>query len=221
MSAGDTVRTVVRGLGEVLITLGVIVLLFVAYEVYGTNLKTAQEQSTLKRELVEEWSDPQPQVREIGLGDGVAVLRIPAFGTDYGYAVVEGVGRSALQRGPGHYPGTAMPGEVGNVVVSGHRTTYGAPFARLGELAAGDSLVVETATDWFTYRVTGLEIVSPDAVEVTLPVPRQPDVEPTQRLLTLTTCHPRYSARQRLIVFSEMVEARPKTDGAPPVLTGT
>jgi sortase A len=218
MSAGDVARSTVRGLGEVLITLGVIILLFVAYEVYGTNLKTAQEQSTLKRELVEQWSGPQ--VREIGLGDGIAVLRIPAFGADYGYAVVEGVSREDLQRGPGHYPGTAMPGEVGNVVISGHRTTYGAPFSRLGELAEGDDLVVETATDWYTYRVTGLEIVSPSAVEVTLPVPRQPEVEPTQSLLTLTTCHPRYSARQRLIVFSEMVEARPKTDGAPPVLTG-
>jgi sortase A len=218
VSAGDTVRATVRGLGEVLITLGVVILLFVAYEVYGTNLKTAQEQSSLKRELVEEWSTPQ--VREIALGDAIAVLRIPAFGADYGYAVVEGVSRRDLQRGPGHYPGTAMPGEIGNVVISGHRTTYGAPFSRVGELREGDAVVVETADEWFTYEVTASEIVSPNAVEVTLPVPRQPDVEPTQRLLTLTTCHPRYSARQRLIVFAEMVEARPKTDGAPPVLTG-
>jgi sortase A len=218
VSAGDTVRATVRGLGEVLITLGVVILLFVAYEVYGTNLKTAQEQSSLKRELVEEWSTPQ--VREIALGDAIAVLRIPALGADYGYAVVEGVSRRDLQRGPGHYPGTAMPGEIGNVVISGHRTTYGAPFSRVGELREGDAVVVETADEWFTYEVTASEIVSPNAVEVTLPVPRQPDVEPTQRLLTLTTCHPRYSARQRLIVFAEMVEARPKTDGAPPVLTG-
>jgi sortase A len=218
VSAGDTVRATVRGLGEVLITLGVVILLFVAYEVYGTNLKTAQEQSSLKRELVEEWSTPQ--VREIALGDAIAVLRIPALGADYGYAVVEGVSRRDLQRGPGHYPGTAMPGEIGNVVISGHRTTYGAPFSRVGELREGDAVVVETADEWFTYEVTASEIVSPNAVEVTLPVPRQPDVEPTQRLLTLTTCHPRYSARQRLIVFAEMVETRPKTDGAPPVLTG-
>jgi sortase A len=202
----------------VLITLGVVILLFVAYEVYGTNLKTAQEQSSLKRELVEEWSTPQ--VREIALGDAIAVLRIPALGADYGYAVVEGVSRRDLQRGPGHYPGTAMPGEIGNVVISGHRTTYGAPFSKVGELREGDAVVVETADEWFTYEVNASEIVSPNAVEVTLPVPRQPDVEPTQRLLTLTTCHPRYSARQRLIVFAEMVEARPKTDGAPPVLTG-
>lgn len=224
-SAGEAVRTVLRGVGQTLITLGVVVLLFCVYELKITNLYTAQEQDRLGNELVREWASApaaQPSVTPVAaeLGNGWAVLRIPALGQDYRQVVVKGVGVEELKRGPGHYPGTAEAGELGNVVLSGHRTTYGAPFERFGELTPGTAVVLETRDTWFTYRVTTTQIVSPTAVEVTYPVPGAPGATPTQRLLTMTTCHPKYSARQRLIVTAELAETLPKADGAPAVLTG-
>ena len=134
------------------------------------------------------------------------MLRIPRLGdwNDDPPVVVEGVSRPRPEEGPRPHPGTALAGELGNHVVSGHRTTYGAPFNRLDELEPGDAVVVETRDTWFTYRVTGTQVVQPTAVEVTFPVPGDRDATPTKRLLTLTTCNPKYSARQRLIVSAEL-----------------
>jgi len=240
MTAAEAARSGARLLGEVLVTAGVVVLLFAAYLMWGTNLKTAAAQDDLRDELQREWAQAasapasQPPAPSEGaaspapvpstpaapaepapdIGAGVAVLRFPTLGDDDGTVVVEGVTVAALRRGPGHYPGTAQPGEVGNVVVSGHRTTYGAPFADVGELVEGDAVVLETATAVHTYRVTTLRIVAPTAIEVTYPVPGEPGVAPTRSLLTLTTCHPKYSARQRLIVHAELAETVPRA--APP-----
>jgi sortase A len=225
-ATGEAIRTVVRGLGQTLITLGVVVLLFCVYELKVTNLYTAQEQDRLEDGLAEAWASPQapadPATRPVAveLGEGWAVLRIPALDPDYRKVVVSGVGVEELKTGPGHYPGTAEAGEVGNVVLSGHRTTYGAPFERFDELSPGTAVVLETRDTWFTYRVTGSQIVSPNAVEVTYPVPGQRDAVPTQRLLTMTTCNPKYSARQRLIVSAELEATLAKSEGDPPVLTG-
>ena len=229
-SAGDAVRTVVRGLGQTLITIGVVLLLFCVYEVWVTNLVTAQEQEELQSEIEQAWAAPPPAPAEAGappppveLGAGVAVLRIPRLdGPDEPFAkvVVEGTTVSDLKRGPGRIVESAMPGEVGNLVISGHRTTYGAPFADVDLLEPGDAVVVETRDRWFTYRVTGTRIVAPTAVEVTYPVPGEPGAEPTERLLTLTTCHPKYSARQRMIVSAVLEEDLPKAEGDPAALTG-
>ena len=106
--------------------------------------------------------------------------------------------------GPGHYPGTAMPGEIGNFVLSGHRTTYAAPFNRIDELRRGDDIVVEAREARYTYRVTRTRIVEPTEVDVIAPVPGQPGREPAKAMITLSTCHPEYSAAQRLIVFGEL-----------------
>jgi sortase A len=106
------------------------------------------------------------------------------------------------------------------VVVSGHRTTYGAPFQRLDELTDGSMIVLETRTGWFTYTVQRKQIVAPTATEVTLPVPGDPTAKPVKRLLTLTTCHPKYSAKQRLIVTAELTAASKKSDGLPDALKG-
>jgi sortase A len=132
--------------------------------------------------------------------------------------VFEGVSHEDLKRGPGHYPGTALPGVVGNMVISGHRTTYGAPFNRVDELHAGDPIVLETRDTWFTYRVTSEQVVAPTAVSVTYPVPGQKGAVPTKRLLTLTTCNPKYSATQRLIVHAILDTSLPKSAGTPPAL---
>ena len=232
---GDVVRTGVRGLGEIMITLGLILLLFTFYELQVTGLVTAREQGRLSDDLASSWAEPSPsrgqsagagtvaaEPTEVALGSGLAVLRVPRLGdfNDSPPVVVEGVSVEDLKKGPGHIPGTAMPGEVGNVVLSGHRTTYGQPFNAFGELRPGDAVVLETRDTWFTYRVTGSEIVSPDAVEVTYPVPGDPTATPTKRLLTMTTCHPKYSAKQRLIIFSELESADPKSAGRPASLQG-
>ena len=244
--SGDVLRTALRGLGQTLITLGVVVLLFCVYELKVTNLVTARAQDELSADLRQSWAEPSARagglpapsgaatpapvatpsatpsaaVPAVELGAGLAVLRVPRLGAwnDEPPVVVEGVRTRDLKKGPGHIPGTALPGEVGNVVLSGHRTTYGAPFERLDELRRGDAVVVETRDAWFTYTVTGSQIVAPSAVEVTYPVPGNARATPTRRLLTLTTCHPRYSARQRLIVSAEMTAATAKADGPPAAL---
>ena len=223
-SVGDVVRTFLRGVGQTLITVGIVVLLFCVYELKVTNLHTAQAQERLDDRLAREWAEPRPTAAlkpvAVELGEGWAVLRIPSLDRDYRKVVVKGVGVEELKRGPGHYPGTAEAGEVGNVVLSGHRTTYGAPFERFDELAPGTAVVLETRDTWFTYRVTGSRVVSPRAVEVTYPVPGQPGAVPTQRLLTMTTCHPKYSARQRLVVRADLTAVDDKKDGPPAALAG-
>ena len=222
----DAVRTALRGLGQTLMTLGVIVLLFCVYELKVTGLVTAREQDRLGDDLRASWADPVPRPPGAAptpelvpvssdLGEGIAVLHVPALADYDPWVVVEGTSVADLKAGPGHIPGTAMPGEVGHVVLSGHRTTYGAPFERFGDLQEGGLVVLETRDQWLTYTVTGSEIVAPTAIEVTFPVPRDEGAVPTERLLTLTTCHPKYSAQQRLIISATLTEERAKADGPP------
>ncbi len=226
----SSVRVAVRTLGELMITAGVVLLLFVAYELWGTNIYTAQQQDQLRHELQQQWAQPPPpapkggtrpaSINEVPLGDAVAILRIPRLGSGYAKVVVEGVSHEDLKKGPGHYPGTAAPGKVGNFVVSGHRTTYGAPFNRLDELSKGDAVVVETRTQWITYQVRSEEIVDPHDMAVIAPVPDHPGEKPTQAWMTMTTCNPKYSASQRLIVHALLVDTRAKSAGLPPALGG-
>lgn len=220
--------------GELMMTAGAVVVLFIVYQLWVTGLFQARTQERLHNELARTWSAPaDPSADSPGLGTPtvgtgpppsaepsgpLAVLHIPAFGAGYAPVVVEGVATADLKLGPGHYPGTALPGEVGNFVVSGHRTTYGAPFSRLDELRPGAPIVVEVKDTYFTYLVTGSEIVSPNQVDVIAPVPSQPDVAPTKALMTFTTCHPKFSAASRLIVFAELTATRPKSSGPPPEL---
>lgn len=230
VTAGNRLRWLLRGLGQLLITAGVVVLLFCVYELKVTNLYTEQQQKTLDTQLAREWAAPPPlpvrkpgQVQLAAFDDGAGIARIylPTLGRDQVYVVVEGVTHEDLKKGPGHYPGTAVPGAVGNMVVSGHRTTYGAPFNRLDELRPGDAVVLETRMFFYTYRVTGTTIVSPDALGETDPVPNHPGQVATQRLLTLTTCNPKYSARTRLVVRALLEAPLAKGKGVvPPVLQG-
>lgn len=132
-------------------------------------------------------------------GEPFAIIRIPSIeGLVDGWAVVEGVTRPILRAGAGHMPSTPLPGQPGNSVISGHRTTYGAPFHELDTLNPGDLILVETALGVHTYQVTGSEIVSPRDVWVI--------EDRGGATLTLTTCHPKFSARQRLVVFAELID---------------
>ena len=227
----DGVRTALRGVGQTLMTVGVVVLLFCVYELWVTGLVTAQEQDRLRDELTDSWAEPaarpqpgdpaEPEPVAYTAGDAFAVLHVPSLQGYDPWVVVEGVSVADLKDGPGHIPGTALPGELGNVVLSGHRTTYGAPFNRFGDLVPGHVVVLETREGWFTYSVRETSIVEPTATEVTLPVPGDPTAKPTQRLLTLTTCHPKYSAKQRLIVRAELTETTLREDGPPDALEGS
>ena len=163
---------------------------------------------------------PPPGAAAPAVGSALALLHLPTVRDGDGLVVVEGVGAADLRRGPGHLPGTAAPGQVGNMVLSGHRSTYGAPFADLDELRAGDPVVVQTRDAWWTYRVDDVEVVTPTDVAVVLPVPRRPGVEPVSARFTLTTCHPRYSARQRLVVSGELLSSSPLPGPRPAVLGG-
>src|SRR5436190_7095326 len=219
----SAVRTGVRGFGQFLITAGVVVLLFCAYELWFTNIYTAREQHQLRNQISDVLSPEQPplgtpEFPPLLAGHGIAVLRIPRLGQGYLKVIVEGVNVEDLKKGPGHYPHTALPGQLGNFVVSGHRTTYGAPFNRLDEVKPGDPIILETQTSWYVYRETNEIKVAPSALWVTYPVPNHLGQTPTQRLLTFTTCHPKYSARQRLVLFAHLISAQPKSAGPPPEL---
>lgn len=179
--------------GRSFVGVGGLILLFVAYQLVGTNLITNKQQSALASELQSEWASQV--VEDVpNLGEGVALIKIPKIGMDR--VVVEGVSVEDLKKGPGHYPGTPLPGQVGNMVISGHRTTYGGPFIRLDELVVGDEILVYNSTGPFKYRVTENKIVSPTAVEVL--------DDSSDARLTLTTCHPKFSARERLIIVATL-----------------
>jgi len=228
---GDGWRTAARGLGQLLITAGVVILLFVAYELWFTGYYTEQQQHQLTNQIQQQWQGSGPDISSLApdkvpLGSGVAVLYIPRFGRHYHFVVVEGTGFNDLQKGPGHYPGTALPGQVGNFAVAGHRTTYLHPFNKIATLRDHDVIVLETKTRWLTYTIENVpgtnipwrEIVAPTDVAVAYPVPDQPDAAkaPTRKLLTFTSCHPEYSARERYVIHAVLTESLPKSAGTFP-----
>jgi sortase A len=220
----------VRGTGELLVTAGVIILLFVVYELWWTGLTTRHDQHQALAQLAREWARPLATQAPIPpYGSGLAILFIPRLGRHYKYAIIQGTSTADLIKGPGHYPGTALPGQIGNFAVAGHRTTYLHPFYDIDKLKPGDAIVVETRQSWFTYRVQNVprthakyqEIVSPTDVAVAYPVPDQADPSkvPTQRVLTFTSCNPRYSAAQRIVVHGVLASVQPRLLGPPAALT--
>lgn len=146
-------------IGEVLLTVGALLLLFAFYESYWTNLASARMQDEVQARLEEQWVNPR-KAAGTELGDAFAKMYIPVFGQDYQFAIVEGVHEPELLTGPGHYPDTQYPGQDGNFAVAGHRVGKGAPFNDLGALKTCDAIVVETQQEWVTYRVLAM---SPDA----------------------------------------------------------
>lgn len=179
-TAGDRVRTVVRGIGQTLITFGVIVLLFVVYEVYITDIFSAAKQKEATAALDERWvqgdevqetevvtvTDPNqlvvdPATRsrsyEVLDGEGFAKISIPAFGPDYHYTIISGTNPDELTTGPGHYPDSQYPGEQGNFAIAGHRVSKGSPFNALDQMNSCDAIIIETQNDWFVYRVLPME----------------------------------------------------------------
>ena len=215
-------RRIVAGIGRTFIAAGVLILLFVAYQLWGTGLAEARSQDRLRSDFLDALETPRSTTTTTGTsettsttsvapptptGEAVAIIRIPKIGVEK--AVVEGVGVNALKQGPGHYPTTPLPGQPGNAAIAGHRTTYGAPFYRTDELEAGDLIQVTTRQGEFTYKVRDRKIVRPTQNDVLNPS--------EENLLTLTTCHPRFSAAQRLIIVAELTD-NPAPAPPPPVV---
>jgi sortase A len=286
----EPIRTTVRGLGQLFITLGMVLLLFVVYEVYVTDIFGAQKQAQAKESMEQRWAtgdpgttaaptddsgeedggalvppasaqavDPAARTRsyDTEIGQGFANLDIPVFGADYNFTVVEGTTAEDLYGNPGHYDDTQYPGELGNFAVAGHRVSKGAPFNALGTLNSCDAIVIETQSEWFVYRVlpmgdeaaswnpasraqcagvapltgdyagvVGREIVDPSDYAQVLPIPHVNATGPealaaaTQRLITLTTCHPQFSDRERMIIHGVLTKTYAKAEGfLPPELS--
>ncbi|RFU20206.1 class E sortase [Geodermatophilus marinus] len=207
------IRRLVHGLSELAVTAGAVLLLLVVHEVWITDLFSDGAQEQVAEELREEWSRPGAGPAGPALGEGFAFLHVPRFGSDWTRAVVEGVDPAELDEGPGHYPGTAMPGEQGNFAMAGHRVGRGSPFLALDVLRPGDAVVVETADAWHVYRVTTTSVVDPSENRVVSPTPGgPPGGPPTGAFLTMTTCHPKFSTRERLVVHAELEGSVPRTD---------
>ncbi|MBW6438109.1 class E sortase [Actinoplanes hulinensis] len=216
---GTRIRTVIRTSGEIMITFGLVVLLFAGYQVFGNSAAVQAEQDNLGEELDQAWADPTvaptastavkgPKAPGANL---VGRLYIPKF--DKKWVVVDGVQPDDIRYAPGHYPETAKPGKVGNFSVAGHRIKK--IFWRLDELQPGDVIGVETRESWFVYRVYDQEIVKPNQVEVVAAVPGKPKAKPTKALLTLTTCNPKFNNYQRLVVHAELVQTVPRDQALP------
>ncbi|MFN5605727.1 MAG: class E sortase, partial [Actinomycetes bacterium] len=220
-------------LGSGLIILGLLMFLFVGYQLWGTGIEEAQSQNRLEDTFAELVASVDPSTDTIPdttipdastttvapatddptsdepgpaetrapiaivEGDPVAIIELPTIGVKK--FVVAGVQTADLKKGPGHYPDTPFPGELGNAAIAGHRTTYGEPFRQLDELELGDEIkVTDLFGREFVYRVTGTQIVGPSDSWVVA------TTDPTIATLTLTTCHPEFSAKQRLIVSAEL-----------------
>ncbi|MEV4612292.1 class E sortase [Kitasatospora sp. NPDC049258] len=220
-----------RMVGELFITLGLVMLLFVSYQLWWTNVQADAAADGTRNQLEQQWAQPQPAAPGAGVpkdpgkfepGQGFAIVYIPKLGLKY--PIAEGTNKQqVLDKGlVGHYTGTAMPADkAGNFAIAAHRTTHGQPFRKLGELKPGDKIVVETATTFYTYEVAGgIPETPPNNVTVIQPVPKGSPFTQPGRYITLTTCTPEFSARGRLIVFGKMAGEQPRSQGQPAALTG-
>lgn len=237
--------SVVGVIGELLVTAGVVVMLFVVWQLWIGDMIGAARNTAEARSLAEEWSAaPPPAVpaepapaetaapaeplavdpvvaAEPADGEEFAIMHIPRFGDDYQVRIGGGVSRSRTLDtiGIGHYPGTQMPGEVGNFAVAAHRTGYGgAPFYRIAELRVGDPIIVETQDGWYTYIFRTLEYVRPSAVEVLNAVPHDTVTGAGERYLTMTSCSPKHTIMERIIGYSVFDSFTPRAAGAPAAL---
>ena len=213
-----TIRISALALGEVMVTFGLVLLLFAAYEIWGKAAIVRDHQQDLEAQLDQEWEQtPPPTTPATGKvpppppGWAIARMHIPRLNNRW--VVVEGVDPGDLAFAPGHYPRSAGPGEIGNFAVAGHRNP--AMFWDLDRMREGDPIVVETRSTFFVYRVTENRIVKPHQVEVVAPVPDRPGATPTLAMLTITTCNPKWDNYQRLIVHARLERSQPRSAGEP------
>ncbi|MGR0318552.1 class E sortase [Agromyces sp. ZXT2-3] len=237
--------SVVGVIGELLLTAGVLVLLFLGWQLWWNDAITGAQQSAAASDLSTGWREqagapseasgvatdeassdaipadeiePPVDATEHAYGDAFAVMYVPRFGDDSQRTIAEGTGLDVLNdadTGVGHYEGTQMPGEIGNFAIAAHRSAYGGGMHEIDRLRLGDGIFIQTADGWYTYRFRDLEYVAPDAVGVLAPVPHHPELAATDRLITLTTCNPLYSTAERIIAYGVLESWRPASEGPP------
>ncbi|MGW2249479.1 class E sortase [Kitasatospora sp. NPDC001660] len=239
-SAGPRVRpkespvvVVARLAGELCITLGVVMLLFVSYQLWWTNVQADAAANGARNQLEKQFDAAQPaqpgqpapdpaKPETFEPGKGFAIIYLPKLGLKF--PIAEGTSKSAvLDKGlVGHYTGTGMPADkAGNFALAAHRNTHGEPFRYINQLGKGDKVVVETATAYYTYEITsGIPETSPNNVSVIKPVPNGSGYTGPGRYITLTTCTPEFTSKFRLILFGKMTEERPRSQGKPDAIAG-
>jgi sortase A len=214
------VRLCLRVSGELLSTLGIVVLGFLAYMYWGTALRASAAQHAFARELASQWGGTSELAAltgpgQLALGQPFALLRIPQLGPSWQFAVIQGTGPAQLALAPGHLPGTALPGKLGNFVVAGHRVTAGNPFWRLPSLHAGSLVIVVTINASYEYKVTGRPRWVPASdTAATAPVPYRPGERAQLRMITLITCDPPWTGTSRVVVTGVLVRELPRQQGS-------
>ncbi len=228
-------RLALRAVGDLTLTLGAVLLLFVVWQGWWTDVQANAKSDELLIEARAEFIAPpaddaatevrdteptevvEPPATSYAINDPIAVIYLPTIGQER--VVKEGTDRDVLNQGVlGHYPGTGAPGQVGNFALAGHRTTYGRPLWDLAEMKAGDPIVVETAAGYHVYSFEKLEVVEPSRWEVLAPVPGAPEAEASRASMVLTACHPKFSAAERLVGYAVLDRSVPRSQGAPPEL---
>ncbi|MFD0072757.1 class E sortase [Streptomyces sp. NPDC127166] len=218
-----------RVVGELFITFGVVMLLFVTYQLWWTNVRAGQETDKAKAQIEDTWAKGGGDKNEPGAfepGKGFAIMYIPKL--DVVVPIAEGTSKTdVLDKGMvGHYGEgrlkTAMPADKqGNFAVAGHRNTHGEPFRYINQLKPGDPIVVETQSAYYTYEMSSiLPQTSPSNVSVIEPVPKQSGFKGPGRYITLTTCTPEFTSTYRMIVWGKLVDERPRSKGKPEALVG-
>lgn len=228
--------SVVGVLGEVLVTGGVVIMLFLGWQLWFNNVVSGNEQASVADSLSEEWATATPTApatdepsapRDPGTpaitatpeeNAAFANLIVPRLGADFKRPIAEGVGTEVLDStrlGMGHYSGTQLPGEAGNFALASHRSAYGGAFHNIHQLVVGDSIWVETVDGWYKYIYRSSEYVRSSGVEVILPVPQDAGAAPTQSIITLTTCNPFYSSAERIVAYGVFDSWYPRADGPP------
>lgn len=223
---------------ELLITAAVICALYIVWQMWWTGVEAERAQNETTQSV--DWSDPSNnggtvtiakaqegdapvQPKDAKYGDLIAQIYIPRFGSQWHRNIVEGTTLEQLNRhGLGHYDTTQMPGQVGNFAVAGHRNGYGQPLGDVDKLQEGDPIIVRTQDYWYVYHYTSYKIVLPTQTEVVAANPENPGAAPTKRMLTMTTCEPKYSTpTHRWISYAEFSYWAKVSDGIPQELTST
>lgn len=224
---GGRARAFARVTGELLLTLGLLVLLFLAWQLWWTDIESTRAQDAAVNSLEDNFQEHAPAAvqprgtrapsatklvsAQTATGSKFAVMYIPRFGADFRRPVVQGTEAPELSMGIGHVPSSVMPGQIGNFATAGHRVTYGKPYNQIETLKKGDFLVVETSDGWSIYRYHRSRIVAPDEVAVIAPVPDAPGKRPTEAWMTMVACHPKFSAAQRYIGYAKLERFVPRT----------
>ncbi len=211
-------------LGVILLVAGLVCLGWVGWQYFGTNIVSKQEADKEIVALEDFWAQPTiatgeetaavpSPLKSSDLGSAQWLIRIPALGDDWVWPVIAGIGVEDLKQGVGWYPMTAQPGQVGNFALAGHRVTNGEPFRRMLDLRVGDTIIVETRESMLTYELTSAPAqltVQDTDTWVLDPVPGHEDVQPTESLITLTTCEDLFHSPDRSVAFGKLISTEAK-----------